>query len=126
MGGKSSRGSFGSRVYYHKASYRMDEAIRSGDHKRAGIIGIKLAGAMLGVDTLISGIEAVAKGYQVGKKHGVKEGMKAAAMEMGTSIAAGSIAEGFTSGILGNNPMLNEDQKKIISAAPEIFAASRK
>jgi hypothetical protein len=119
MGGKSSRGGFGSRKRYRKASSLMDDAIRGGDHGRAAIIGIKLAGALLGVDPLVSGIEAVAKGYQVGKEHGIKEGMKAAAMEMGTSIAAGGIAEGFTAGVVSSTS-LNEDQKRIVGASVSV------
>ncbi len=119
MGGKSSRGSFGSRKYYRKASSLMDDAIRRGDHGGAARIGIKLAGALLGVEPLVSGIEAVAKGYQVGKEHGIREGMKAAAMEIGTSIAAGGIAEGFTTGIISRTP-LSEDQKRIVGASVSI------
>jgi hypothetical protein len=95
----------------------MNKAIRDGSHDRVAVIGIKLAGALLGVDPLISGIEAVAKGYQVGKEHGIKEGMKAAAAEFGTSIVAGGIAVGFTSGVLGGSELLNEDQKRIVSAS---------
>jgi len=120
MGGKSSRGSFGSRKYYRKASSQMDDAIRGGDHGRAAVIGVKLAGALLGVDPMVSGIEAIAKGYQVGKELGIKEGLKAAAMEMGTSLAAGGIAEGFTAGVLNTSTSLNEDQRRIVSASVSV------
>ncbi|MFW9888969.1 MAG: hypothetical protein ACFFER_12350 [Candidatus Thorarchaeota archaeon] len=119
MGGKSSRGSYGSRKHYRKASRLMDDAIHRGDHDGAAKIGIKLAGALLGIDPLISGIEAVAKGYQVGRKHGPREGIKAAAMELGTSIAAGGIAEGFTAGAVSRTS-LNEDQKRIVSASVSV------
>ena len=119
MGGKSSRGSFGSRKHYRRASRLMDDAIRRGDHGGAARIGIKLAGALLGVEPLVSGIEAVAKGYKVGKEQGIEEGMKAAAMELGTSIAAGGIAEGFTAGVVSNTS-LNEDQKRIVGASVSV------
>lgn len=118
MGGKSKRGVFGSRKTYQKASHQLDDAIRRGDHKRAAVIGVKLAGALVGLDPLVSGIEALAKGYLVGKEHGPQEGLKAVVAELGTSIAAGAFAEGFTAGVLkGDNSYLSEDQKNVTKAA---------
>ena len=97
----------------------MDRSIESGNHRNVARIGVKIAGNLLGIDPIVSGIEALAKGYQVGKEYGYTEGLKAVALSLGTNVAAGSIAEGFTSG-LSSDSLLNEDQRRIVTASVSV------
>jgi hypothetical protein len=59
------------------------------------------------------------KDTKLEKKHGLEEGIKAAALELGTSVAAGAIAEGFTQGALSDTS-LNDDQRRIVSSSVSV------
>lgn len=114
MGGKTSRGAFGDRRIFPKANERIRRAIKESNHRQAARFGVKMGASILGVEPIITGVEMVAKAYQVSKHHPPGEARDAALMELATSFAAGGAGQ-LVTGLAGS--ALNEDQKRIVSAA---------